>query len=332
MSLERDREAALRWLNQRLSAPTGAGELADLLRGAWARLRSRPLATVLPPERVRLAFEAHWRAAQLEAVARVLAGAGLREATRQARADDAPLRRGVPDRAAEAILRVVGRPGVVPEAWVRAVFRQKAVEDVLADALYRGLRDFSTVLPRLVMRVLPSGRLFGAAGALGEKVASQLEALVEPEIKSFITTGSQKALERAAARTIEQLDSPMAIEMRRDLAQFVLDQSPRFHSHALEPEALEAIEAAAVAIAGRLPELEDVRDRAVAWIERVAEEHGDVPLGEVVDALGYDVVPAFEAVADVVFPAIAEALEAPEVQSWLGGLIDGLLDAAEGET
>ena len=75
------------------------------------------------------------------------------------------------------LVNVIESPGIIQREWIEEFFRQEAVSEVLVDSIYSALREFSTIIPRLVLRSLPSGRFkaLGLAGNLTEKIAGQLE-------------------------------------------------------------------------------------------------------------------------------------------------------------
>jgi hypothetical protein len=132
------------------------------------------------------------------------------------RKDERPVARFLPPEAQDKLQEALARPGLVHPDWVLAMFKGEAAEAVLNDALYRALKDFSTLLPRLLVKISPMGRLgmLGSAGALAEKLIVELEKLIEPEIKSFLADSTERVLERAAEFTIAKIDDPASIEFR----------------------------------------------------------------------------------------------------------------------
>lgn len=324
--------SAGRWLRDRLTGDAAHADWRRLLEAGWTHLLTVPLGELLPPQAVIAWAEAHLDPDTLEALLRPICGAGLRETIEQMQADQAPVGRWVPSEARALLERVVARPGFVHEDWVRTTFREKAIEEVLSDTLYRALRDFSTVLPRLVLRVLPSVRLPGlgrSKGSLAERVAGQLESLIEPEIKAFLAGGSQKALDRAAQFAIERLDAPTTVEMRRNIIGFILDQSPAFHAQALDETALADLDQAARRIARQVAESPETAERVSEWVRRTHVAWGERPLGEVLEALGYQAEPPFDAISDVTWPLVRSFVDTPEVDRWLNTLAAGIVQAAQ---
>lgn len=114
--------------------------------------------------------------------------AGVAEAViAELRQDGEPIGRSLPVEANEKLREAMARPGLVHPDWVRAMFRGEAAEAVLNDALYRALKDFSTLLPRLLVKASPVGRLgvLGSAGAFAEKMVDELERRIEHPWPNF---------------------------------------------------------------------------------------------------------------------------------------------------
>ena len=132
------------------------------------------------------------------------------------RRDEEPFGRLLHSEAKAKLHEAMSRPGLVHPDWVRAMFRGEAAEAVLNDALYRALKEFSTLLPRLLMKVSPMGRfgVVGSAGALAENIVDDLEKRNQTEIKSFLSEGNDLVHERAEKVTISKLDNPSYVEFR----------------------------------------------------------------------------------------------------------------------
>jgi hypothetical protein len=247
------------------------------------------------------------------------------------REDQQPVDRLLPPEAQEKLQGALARPGLVHPDWVRAMFRGEAAEAVLNDALYRALKDFSTLLPRLLVKVSPVGRfgILGSAGAFAEKLIVELEKLIEPEIKSFLANSTERILERAAEFTIAKIDDPASIEFRATFVNFMLSKSPSFFLEAANDEMLGDMGAVVEITARHLAETPEMQAGIHGWIDRVMDYSGDKTLGEVLQIEGSGARPPIDALADATWPAFTNVLGSPQARAWMDRLLDELLDEYE---
>lgn len=317
------------WLRERLSRDSRAeGDWRRLFAGAWDQLLLTPMSVLVDESRVEAALDATYAPEQLRELVRPVVAEVLRASLEEAQADRAPVGRFVDEATREKLHALLSQPRLIQPEWVRAIFRGAAAEAVLNDTLYRALRDFSTLMPRLFLKLSPVGRLgkIGGAGLLAGRIVEELEKLVEPEIKSFLTGGTQKMLDRAADFAVQHLDDPSSLEFRRDLADFVLSRAPAFHVEPITPERLEAFLDVAEGITRGIAERAELREEVRALVRRQLDAWGEKPLGEVLEALGATGRPPLEAWADALWPTVRVFLEGPELSAWLDGLVDELLD------
>jgi hypothetical protein len=318
------------WLRERLTGDRGRADWRMLIEAGWDRLLALPLDAVLPLPAVEAFVDAHLKPEILAELVRPVVRSALASAIDEMRRDQRPLSRVVPHDAEAALTAMVSRPGFVHADWIRAIFKEAAIEGIVGDTLYRALRDFSTIVPRLVMGMLTKVKIpvIGTAGALGGKVMEEIEKLLEPEIKSFLGTGTKKALERAAEYTTAHLEDPSSVEFRKNIVRFVLSKPPAFHALPLSDSALRDIDAAAVKIARRIAELPETRTEVRAFLGRVAKTQGPRTLRVIVEDLGIHQRPAFDAWAQLTWPMLVEQLREPRITGWLDGLVDELLEKA----
>jgi hypothetical protein len=244
------------------------------------------------------------------------------------REDEQPVGRLLPPDAQEKLQGALARPGLVHPDWVRAMFRGEAAEAVLNDALYRALKDFSTLLPRLMVKVSPVGRfgMLGSAGAFAEKLIVELEKLIEPEIKSFLANSTERILERAAEFTIAKIDDPASIEFRATFVDFMLSKSPSFFLEAANDELIGDMGAVVEITARYLAETPEMQAGIHGWIDRVMDYSADKTLGEVLQIDGSGARPPIDALADATWPAFTNVLGSPQARAWMDTLLDELID------
>lgn len=316
------------WLRERLTGPRGREDWDRMVEACWQHLLAIPLRALVPPQDARELVTTYLEPDRAADLVRPVVEHILPYVVGKRREDTAPLGRWVPDSARGAIERVVSRPNLVHEDWIRALFRQRVVEAVMADALYRGIRDFSTIMPRLMLSLLPTQRFakLGTASAFGKRLVDELERRIEPEIKDFLKGGTKRALDRAADFAVEHRDDDAALAFRRNVVQFVLSKSPAFHAHPLSPDLLAAIPSIADQIARHVASREETKrliDESLADIDRA---WGDKPIGTVLEEIGVEQSPDLKAWAKVTWPTVVACLDAPEMKRWLDGLVTELLE------
>jgi hypothetical protein len=247
------------------------------------------------------------------------------------RADDRPLGRFLPPGARAKLDEAIARPGLVHPDWVRAAFRGGAAEAVLNDALYRALSDFSTLLPRALLRVSPIGRFAAlrGAGAVAERTIKDVGALIEPEIRSFLSDNTGPMLERAAEFAVSKLDDPASMEFRASFINFVLARSPSRFLEAVDEELIGDIGTIVELTARHVPSMPEIREEVHDWIDRMIEYAGDKTLGEALRILQTEAHPPFDALAEATWPALTTILQSPQAQTWMDTLLDELVEEHE---
>ena len=310
-------------MRTRLTSDAAFGEYQALLEASVTHALGRPLSAALPEATFRAALDAHLTPAHLEQGARFVAREVLTRLVVEARADEAPVGRWLTDEVRADLLRLVAEPGWVDRAWVERFFQESATEAVVADTLYRALRDFSTLVPRIVQGVLPSavGRLAKlggkATGGVGGKLVEEVEQRLEAEIKRFLERGTRRALEGAASFAADRMESEEAVASRRGLTEFALAQPGAFHARPLTDAQLAEIEliAAAAAVGAA------AREERVALVDLVVghfyAERGGQPLAEALREAGVEGPLPVAAWAAASWPAVRGLFEVPEVDAFL---------------
>lgn len=321
------------WLMRRLTGPRGRQDWNRLVEAAWRHTSTIPLRTLMPTETLRDVVLAQLRPDRLPDFLRPITRSLLPRLLELHRNDDAPLGRWVPDTARGALERLASRPGLIHEDWIRALFRQRVAEAVMADALYRGIRDFSTIMPRLMLSLMPTQRFsrLGGATIIGKRIVEELEKKLEPEIKTFLEGGTKKALSRAADFAVEHKDDEAAKAFRRNIVQFVLSKSPSFHVQGVSEDMLADLEPIVTMITKHMATREETHRLAIHAIEEIDRVYGDMTLAEALRAVGYDSEPDHQAWASLTWPVLVECMKAPEIRVWLEELVRDFLEFFETE-
>lgn len=333
MAAKPDKRALLKgWLQARLTeGERPREEWRQLLQASWDFLLSTPVQNLIDSGTAKVAADAFMDAELISELSQPIVAAVAPVVIAELRDDEQALERFLPPEAQAKLHEAIARPGLVHPDWVRAMFRGEAAEAVLNDALYRALKDFSTLLPRLMLKVSPMGRMgvLGSAGVFAGKLFEDLEKRIEPEIKSFLADRSEQILARAAEFTIGKLDDPASIEFRANFIKFVLAKSPAFFLEAASDELIKDIGAVVELSARHVAEMPEIRADVHAWIDRALAYSADKTLGEALQLQGVEVRPPLDALADATWPAFTALLGSPQVQTWMDTLLDELLDEYE---
>lgn len=245
--------------------------------------------------------------------------------------DEEPLEHFVPSEAQQRLRLILAKPGLVHPDWIRNTFRGEAAEAVVSDAVYRALMDFSTLLPRLMVRISPLGRwgVVGGAGVMMARLIKELERLIEPEIRAFVAEGTERILSRAAEFTIARIDDPASIEFRTSLAAFILAKSPAFYLQPVDEELIAEIGDYAEETARHIVQMPEIRERAHAWVEGALDRAADETLAELLQISSTGPRLPMGAMADTSWPAFKTMINSPAVVRWMDQILDELLEEYE---
>jgi len=309
------------WLRERLTGDRAEREWSGVVSRALEALYDRPWTELVPRETLAQAIAAHRTPERGRAIG-LGVSAAIRSAIESARADDAPVERFVDDSARDALVRLVRRPGLVPEPWVRHVFRQPAAEALAADTLYRTLRDFSTVIPRTLAAVLPGllGRFAKFGSSLVDRVVGEIEGRLEPEIRRYVEAGTRRALERAADFAVAHLDAEVNLDSRESLLRFWLASSGRELAVPVSDDVLGDIDALGAAFGQLWATSPLIGDEIAARLDALYAEAAGDSVRDVVERVAGPVAPPFEAWAQAAWPLVRAALETDAIGAWLEDL------------
>jgi hypothetical protein len=323
-------EARADWLKQRLTGEQAEEDWARVVAAALEERYDRPWPELLPRATARALIEAHRTPERGRALGRGIAAA-LRSAVETRRGDEAPVGRFVDETVEEILVRLVRRPGLVPEPWVRHVFSQRGAEELVADTLYRSLRDFSTIIPRTLANILPGilGRFAKLGSSIVDRVVHEIEGRLEPEIRRYVEAGSRRALERAADFAVRHLDTEVNLEGRVSLLRFWLASSGRELVAPVSDDVLSDLDALGEELGRVWATSPAVTEEIEATLDRVYEDAADESARAAVERLaGEPVDLPFDAWARAAWPAVRAALQTSAIEAWLEQLA-AEMDAAE---
>ena len=326
---EDDRTRAKHWLRTRLTqGDRPREEWRALWAASWEHLLGTPVVELVDEHAIaeltdRLADSRFLIEGPAPLLHRI-----LRAGIESLREEEEPLQRSMPDEARRRLRRAVARPGLVHPDWVRATLRGEAVEAVLNDMLYRVLKDFSTLIPRMMTRMPSFGRfsLIGGAGALAERLIREVERLVEPEIRAFLSDSTGRVLESAAEFTIARIDEPAQLEFRAAFVDFALSRSPDFLLANVDEVLIADLEFVVGETLRHLSQDPEARQAVHVWIERGMRFAEGKTVAELLEIDAQNAALPTDALADASWPAFRSLIESDYVQGWMDGLVDELLD------
>ena len=328
-----DTRSALKgWLRQRLTeGERPREEWRELWEATWDHVLGTPVHDLIDAHTAKALAERLIDPELVTALSSPVVANVAGVVIAELREDEQPLERFLPLGAREKLQEALARPGLVHPDGVRAMFRGEAAEAVLNDALYRALKDFSTLLPRLMVKISPVGRLgmLGSAGAFAEKLIEELEKRIEPEIKSFLADSSERILERAAEFTIAKIDDPASIEFRSNFINFVLSKSPAFLLEAVDQELIDDMGVVVELSARHIAEMPELRVGVPLWIDRAMAYTDGKTLAEALGLESLEARDPIDALADATWPAFTTVLASPQAQAWTDQLLDELIDEYE---
>ena len=333
MSRASDRHAALKqWLRHRFTEDERSKEeWREAFEASWDHLLDAKVRDIVEADAAEEVVLGLADPELITELSRPLVESVARAVISELRQDEEPLERFVPSEAQQRIQAILAKPGLVHPDWVRNTFRGEAAEAVVGDAIYRALMDFSTLLPRLMMRVSPLGRwgVVGGAGAVMAKLIEELERLIEPEIRAFVADGTERVLSRAAEFTIARIDDPASIEFRTSLAAFMLAKSPAFYLASVDDELVAEIGDIATETARHVVQMPEIHETARTWIRAALDASGDKTVGELLGISPTGPRPPMAAMADAAWPAFKTMLHGPAVVRWTDQILDDLIDEYE---
>lgn len=307
------------WLKERLTGERAGEEWVEVVSSALRELYERPWRELVPRPVAASFIEAHRTPERGRALGRGIAYS-IRAAVEAAREDDLPVDRFVDDPSRDVMVRLARRPGLVPERWVRHAFRQTAAEELVADTLYKSLRDFSTIVPRTLAGILPGmlGRFAKFGSSMVDRVVDELEARLEPEIRRYVEAGTRRALERAADFAVRHLDSEMNRDGRESFLRFGLGSSPRELVLSLSDEVLDDIDALGLELGRVWATSAIVTDAIGAALDEIYANDSEESLRSLVErACGEAFEPPFETWAQAAWPTVQTALRGDAIEAWL---------------
>jgi hypothetical protein len=222
---------------------------------------------------------------------------------------------------------LVARPAALPDRLLRELAEQDAVEQVMRDVLYDGLKEFSEKVnpftaewgvPSLLKRM----SLFGGAMTKGlDAVKAELDRRTEPEIRRFLGGFTRQGLRRMVEITVARADTPASAALRRHMVAWVLDQEIAALAKGADVEAIALAQDIAMDVAAADLGREERRAQRRRLVEEAVLAAEDRTVEEALGALGVTLRPDAEAIAAATWPLARAVLGSEAVQRWLAKLV-----------
>ncbi|MBI5504443.1 MAG: hypothetical protein HY899_06555 [Deltaproteobacteria bacterium] len=246
-----------------------------------------------------------------------------REVLASLKADGTRVGDYVPAKARHAIDALLDRDDLIPEALVRKIFEQQAIEDAIDDTLYEALTQFNTSvnpffadwgLPAILKRMPFGGGLILTSM---EAMRAEFDRRLEPEIRKFLAAFSRRATGELSELFITRSGDPRFIELRKNLVAFLYSQSLGELLGGIDEKASGAggiaVEHVVLAVLQRDRRGEGLR-RA---LEKFVEGQGDSTFRQWLERIGATGRPDLDACAELLWPHVEAAVRSPLVRDFL---------------
>jgi hypothetical protein len=228
----------------------------------------------------------------------------------------------VSDATKQKIDKLLEQPKLMNEKLVRRVVEQDAVEEILRDVLYDGLKEFNEKvnpfvadwgLPGLLKKLGPFG--LGPLGKSLDNVRAEFEKRLEPEMRKFLQGFSRKALKRVSDLAVEKGDDQNAIALRKSIAAWVYEQELRELVGNVDDERAKMFHEISLDVSEYTSALEIVRTKRREAFAALFAAHAKMPLGAALGDHGISARPDFAAVAGAIWPLYVAAVKSDALRA-----------------
>jgi hypothetical protein len=324
----------LAFLEARLVGAEAEAEWRTNVAAIWADLLAARVRDLADAPALAAALDTVLTPDLVEKAARPLAQRILPLVLRELRAEPGKLADHVPAPTRAKIEALLSRPSLTPDRILRELAEQEAIQEVLRDVLFDGLKEFSEkVNPFIAEWGIPSllkrMSLFGGAMTKGlESVRAELDRRSEPEIQRFLAGFTKKGLRKMVEASVSRpAADPKSVALRRHMLTWLLDQELSLlvreadaEGIALGQEVVVDLVAADFARAARAAQRRRIGDELLAAA-------GDLTVAEALAALGVTLAPDLGALAAATWPLVKTLVEGPAVRGWMHKLVGEFYDA-----
>lgn len=311
------------FLAERLVDERAHGDFVRSFSAGYDHVLSLPLRKVLEPKRL---VDGLAKVLTNDAVRGVLSPIAReihRRVVASLRTDDAKVGDYVPAEARKAIDEIAARPDLVPESLIRKVFEVEVIEEIMRDQLYDALVEFNESvnpffaewgLPALIKRFMP----IGSSTVLNamSSVRAEFDKRLEPEIRKFLLGFSRKSKNKLADFLVSSAGDPKMVALRQSIVSFVYEETLAAMTKNVDDDARMNADEAVEAIVLETLRRDRPRERLLAELEKLVDEHGDETVGQWLERIGVTARPELEALAELLWPWFRLVLESPPARAF----------------
>lgn len=317
----------LAFLRARLVSPRAEAEWRENVTAVFADFLAAKVRDIVEPRALAAALDSALTVSMIDQAARPIGARVLPLVLRELSAERGKVGERVPVVTRRKIEELLARPAVLPDRALRELGDQEAVQQVMRDVLYDGLKEFSEKvnpfiadwgIPALLKRM----SVFGGAMTKGlESVRGELDKRMEPEIQRFLTGFTKKGLRRMIDGMITRGSDPASIALRRHMLAWVLEQELGALTRELDAEAIALGQDIVMDIVAAELAREERRTQRVRLLEEALTAAGDRTVGEILADLGVTFTPDLPAIAAATWPLARTMIQGPAVTAWLTTLV-----------
>jgi hypothetical protein len=321
------------FLADRLVSPAAEAEWRANFAALAADLLAARVTDLVDAEALAAALDAVLTSAAVEQAARPLGQLILPLVLRELGAEPGKVGAHVPAATRARVEAMLARPAPFLDRALRELADQEAVQAVVRDVLYDGLKEFSEkVNPFIAEWGIPSllkkMSLLGGAMTKGlESVRTELDRRMEPEIQRFLAGFTKKGLRRVVDGATGHGDTEVARALRKHMLAWALDQELAGLAKELDAEAIALGQTVAMDVTAAELALEARRAQRQRLLAEGLAAAGERTVAEVLAALGVTFVPDGQALARATWPVVRAALAGPAVRGWIEALVGEFYDA-----
>lgn len=327
------RKQQVAWFLSRVTSAQAKAEFARDLGSAYDALVARPVGELVNLEAVLAAVDASLTKERFDRGTRPLTLAADLAALKMVRTDKTKLGTFVPDATKKKIDRFLDRPKLMNEKLLRRVIEQDAVEELLQDAIYDGLKEFNERvnpfvaewgIPGLLKKLGPFG--FGPLSKSIEGVRAEFDKRLEPEMRKFLQVFSRKALKKASDTAVAKGDDPKSRALRKSVVAWFYEQELRELVGNIDDDGARLLHEIGLDVAeyaSALPLMQDRRKEALATFVKL---HESEPVLQVLAYYGVQARPDTDSLAEALWPAVRAVLQSEAVREKVTALVSEFWD------
>lgn len=322
----------LAFLEARLASPRAAEEWSANAASVYVTLLGTRIGDVIDATQLADAFDSVLTADAVNGAVSPVARRLLPILLKTIYAQKGPLDAWVPDPARANLDALLEHRGIVPDRLIREIVAHEAVEEVMRDVLFDGLKEFSEKLnpftaewgiPSILKRIAPFGVGIGKGF---ESMRTDFDRRLEPEIRRFLVGFTRRGLRRMVEGFLRDAHEPKGIALRKHLCAWLLHEELGDLARGLNPEIMAMAQAIGLDITAFALTREELRTARRAVISDALAAVSDRTVGEAFADLGVTFEPDVAVLARATWPMVRTALSSPAVKAWIAAVVGEFYD------